>query len=48
MFVMVVAAEAGAFGGTHFSDGEALAVHLDAVGFLAGASRLLFLDIGNL
>jgi hypothetical protein len=38
MFVVIVASVACAFGGAHFSDGETLAVHFDAIGFLAGAS----------
>jgi hypothetical protein len=41
MLVMIVAAEAGALRGTHFPDRETLAIHLYAVGLLAGAPGFL-------
>lgn len=41
---MVVAPVAGTLGSTQFPHREALAVHFDAVGLLAGAARLLLAD----
>lgn len=45
--VVVGASVAGAFLGAEFIIGEALAVHLEALRFFAGASRFLFFDHGG-